>query len=70
MKIIGSIWPKRSSTPCSPKSGEQDDQTAPIEAAASMPATVSGMFGIIAAMRSPGFTPSETKSCCRRETSA
>ena len=70
MKTTGSIWPKRSSTPCSPKSGEQDDQTAPIEAAASMAATVSGMLGIIAAMRSPFFTLSDRKSCCRREISA
>ena len=70
MKTTGSIWPNRSSTPCSPKSGEQEDQTAPIEAAASMAATVSGMLGIMAAMRSPSLTPSETKSCCSRETSA
>ena len=62
MNSTGSIWPKRSSTPCSPKSGEQDDQTAPSEAAASMPATASGMFGIIAATRSPFLTPSETKA--------
>ena len=32
--------------------------------------TASGMLGIIAATRSPCLTPSETKSCCRRETSA
>ena len=30
MKTLGSIWPKRSSTPRDPKSGEQDDQTAPM----------------------------------------
>ena len=32
----GSIWPKRSSTPCTPKSGEHDDQMAPMLAAASI----------------------------------
>jgi hypothetical protein len=31
---------------------------------------VSGMFGIIAAMRSPFVTPWARKACCRRETSA
>ena len=35
MNTTGSIWPKRSSTPSTPKSGEQDDQIAPMEAAAS-----------------------------------
>jgi hypothetical protein len=29
-----------------PKSGEQDDHTAPSEVAASMPMIVSGMFGM------------------------
>ena len=33
MNSFGPIWPKRSSTPCSPNSGEQDDQIAPIDAA-------------------------------------
>ena len=47
-KTLGSIWPKRSSTPRSPKSGEQDDKIAPIEVVASMAAIVSGMFGSIA----------------------
>ena len=39
MKTFGSIWPKRSSTPRSPKSGEQDDQIAPSEVTASISAT-------------------------------
>ncbi len=42
MNSFGSIWPKRSSTPCSPKSGEQDDQITPIEAAASISAMALG----------------------------
>ena len=32
---LGSIWPKRSSTPWTPKSGEHEDQTAPMAAAPS-----------------------------------
>ena len=35
-----------------------------------MAAIASGMFGIIAATRSPLATPSETNNCCRRDTSA
>ena len=42
----GSIWPKRSSTPCTPKSGEHDDQIAPMLVAASIAITVPGMFGM------------------------
>lgn len=53
MDSFGSMWPKRSITPCSPKSGEQDDQMAPIELAANMQATVSGILGIMAEIRSP-----------------
>ena len=53
----GRIWPKRSSTPLAPKSGEQDDQTAPTLAAASIAMTVSGMFGRKPATRSPARTP-------------
>ena len=67
---FGSICPKRSSTPRSPKSGEQDEKIAPSEAAASMTATASGMFGSIAATRSPTPTPAARIACCRRETSA
>jgi len=29
MSTFGSIWPKRSNTPLMPKSGEQEDHTAP-----------------------------------------
>ena len=66
---FGSIWPKRSSTPRSPKSGEQEEKMAPIEVAASMRAMVSGRFGIIAATRSPTPTPAARSACCSRETS-
>jgi hypothetical protein len=45
IRTLGSIWPKRSSTPRTPKSGEQDDHVAPSDAVASMPITASGMFG-------------------------
>lgn len=44
-------------------SGEQDDHIAPTEAAASMEATVSGMFGIIAAIRSPSPIPAARNAC-------
>ena len=40
-----------------------DAGTAPIEDAASMPAIVSGMFGIIAATRSPLATPAACNAC-------
>jgi len=40
-----------------PKSGEQDDHSAPRLAAASAAITVSGMFGSTAQTRSPGPTP-------------
>jgi hypothetical protein len=42
---FGEIWPKRSTTPCTPKSGEQLDQTAPRLAVASIAATDSGRLG-------------------------
>ena len=45
--------PNRSSTPLTPKSGEHDDQIAPRLVAASIAITVSGMFGINPATRSP-----------------
>jgi hypothetical protein len=45
---------KRSSTPFTPKSGEQDDQMAPILVAASMAIMVSGMLGMKPTTRSPG----------------
>ena len=38
----GSIWPKRSSTPCTPKSGEHDDHTAPTTRRASTATIASG----------------------------
>jgi hypothetical protein len=42
---LGSICAKRSTTVRTPKSGEQLDHTAPIEAQARNAATVSAMFG-------------------------
>src|ERR1700733_524969 len=54
---FGSICKKRSITLRAPNSGAADDQTAPIEAQASNAATVSGMFGMYAATRSPSETP-------------
>ena len=38
-KILGAIWPNRSKTPFVPKSGEQEDQMAPILVAASIATT-------------------------------
>ena len=46
MSTFGSICAKRSTTLRAPKSGEHDDQIAPIDAHASRPATASGMFGM------------------------
>ncbi len=68
MSSFGAIWPKRSSAPRGPKSGEAEDQTAPIEAAARVAAIVSGMFGMSPATRSPGPMPRARKACCSRET--
>jgi hypothetical protein len=44
-----------------PKSGEQDDQAAPREAAASMAMIDSGMLGTKPATRSPAVTPASFK---------
>ena len=54
---MGSIWPKRSSTPRVPKSGEHEVQTAPTLALASIAAIACGPFGSQPATRSPGRTP-------------
>ena len=43
---LGSIWPKRSITPRAPKSGEQEDQIAPMLAVARVAAIVSGMSSL------------------------
>ena len=55
------ICAKRSITLRAPKSGEQLDQIAPIDAQARNAATASGMFGRYATTRSPGPTPSARK---------
>ena len=52
-----------------PKSGEQDDHTAPIEAAASTPTMLSGILGMMAATRSPTLTPASRSACAARATS-
>ena len=46
MSTFGSIWAKRSTTERAPKSGEHDDQVAPIDAHAAKAAIASGMFGM------------------------
>ena len=66
----GSIWPKRSSTPAAPKSGEQEEKTAPSAAVAAMTATDSGMFGRKAATRSPSSIPAAASACEMREASS
>ena len=52
-----------------PKSGEQDEKTAPSEAAASIVITASGRLGSHAATRSPGPTPSSASAAARAATS-
>ena len=44
-KIFGSIWENRSITPFVPKSGEHDDQIAPIADEAKKASTVSIQLG-------------------------
>ena len=56
-KTFGVIWLKRSNTPCAPKSGEQEEKIAPIEALASIVSTTSIAFGNQATTRSPSTTP-------------
>jgi hypothetical protein len=57
MSTVGSICANRSMTLRAPKSGEHDDQMAPMLAVASRPMTASGTFGSRAATRSPRRTP-------------
>ena len=54
----------RSRIPRSPKSGEQDDHTPPSDAVARKNAVVSGIFGTIAAIRSPALRPSRRNPWC------
>ena len=61
ISALGSICRKRSKTPVAPKSGEQDDQIAPMLDAANMPTIVSGPLCVYAATRSPGVMPSLSK---------
>jgi hypothetical protein len=44
-RTVGSIWTNRSSTARVPKSGAQEDHTAPIEAAPRNATIASGTFG-------------------------
>ena len=66
--MVGEIWPKRSSTPRAPKSGEQEDQVAPTAAAASMAMMVSGILGMNPATRSPTRTPAADRAAAVRAT--
>jgi hypothetical protein len=61
MSTLGSICPNRSITPMGPKSGEVDDQIAPIAAVASIVINASGPLATRAATRSPGTTPISTR---------
>ena len=70
MSTVGSICANRSITLRAPKSGEHDDQIAPMLAVASRPMTASGTFGSSAATRSPRRTPSERRPRATRATSA
>jgi hypothetical protein len=53
-----------------PKSGELDDQIAPRLVVASIAMTVSGMFGMKPATRSPGATPWARSAAAARATSS
>ena len=55
---------------CAPNSGEQDDQTAPIEAVASTLTIASGMLGRTAFAQSPRPTPDSPRTSAARATSA
>src|SRR5665811_1497000 len=68
MSTFGSIWPNLSMTPSGPKSGEHDDQIAPIAAVASIAITANDEFGISAATLSPDLTPSSSRLACTMAT--
>ena len=55
--IFGEICENRSITPAVPKSGEQEDHTAPRTAVLIYAITVSGILGKYAATLSPFFIP-------------
>jgi hypothetical protein len=59
----GATWPKRSSTPLMPKSGEHEVHTAPRLVVASIAITDSGRFGKKPATRSPGCEAKLSQSC-------
>lgn len=65
---LGWICPNRSYTPLTPKSGEQEDQMAPMLVAASMATTVSIMLGMKPATRSPTVTPISRRDLASRAT--
>src|SRR5579872_5636516 len=69
MRTLGLIWLKRSTMLGTPKSGEQLDQTAPRLEVASKPTTASGIFGTIAATRSPFLTPIDFNEVAMAEVS-
>ena len=61
MSILGSICLNLSTTPCVPKSGEQDDQMIPFLTQAKKLIIDSILFGTYAAARSPFFKPIDFK---------
>ena len=67
--IFGSICVNRSKTPLIPKSGEDELQIAPMEAAASMAMIASGILGMNPATRSPFCTPNSRSECANFSTS-
>ena len=67
---MGSICANRSITLAAPKSGEHEDQMAPILAVASSVMTACGPFGSSPATRSPRVTPSSRRPVATRATSA
>ena len=70
MSTAGSICANRSMTLEAPKSGEHEDQMAPMLAAASRPMIACGPFGSRPTTRSPWFTPSSRSAPATRATSA
>ena len=70
MSTVGSICANRSITLAAPKSGEHEDQMAPMLAVASSAMIACGPFGSSPATRSPRLTPSSRRPVATRATSA
>ena len=67
---VGSIWLNRSTRLVCPKSGEQLDQTAPMEAVARNATSACSELGRTAHTRSPGPTPSLRRPAAARPTAS